>query len=768
MSKITLLLLALLLNHGLKAQFYAVHSNEIQVIKDGDIVANPWAGGINAGQVSRLDANQDGLMDVFIFDRSGNKVLIFLNNGSGDPNTFSYSLEHSQAFPVLRDWALLRDFDCDGKRDIFTYNGIGGFKIFKNISTISNGLQFEEVESNLQSFFSFPNNSYFSNIFISSVDIPAVDDLDGDGDLDIMVYSVSGMLVEYHRNMSMELYGNCNSLEFELANRCYGYFTESAFDNSINLHDEATHASYCPPGYNVANPTPIIEQPPTHPVTIHEYGGERHSGTTILTLEMTGELPKEIVLGDVSHHNLTALTNSKTISGMDSVIAQDVAFPANFNNTEAVNLASFPAGFYEDVDDDGVRDLIVCPNSAWTSENSESVWFYKNIGEDDNPNFDLQQKNLFQQQMIDVGEGATAFFLDYNQDGLMDMLVGNKGYFIALGSYKSSLALYENTGTVTQPEFTHITDDFMGLGEMNLGQAIHPAFGDLDGDGDLDMLLGTSSGTIYHFVNTAGAGNPVNFEIAPNPILKDSDGNNIDPGQFSTPQLIDLTENGLLDLVMGERNGTIYFYENSGSTSAPSFSLVNEFLGEVATTEGFSSTGYSNIFFFDLDGERYLMAGTESGKVRLYSNISGNLNGAFTLENEQLFGLKNGIRSSVSVVDINSDGHLDLFTGNFGGGILFFKGTEEVGMNNYSREVKSLALYPNPAIEMVNVNCIAQEECAPYRVLIYSSMGAQVISLDNMATQHQINVSELPVGVYVLQALNVEGEIIGTHKLIIQ
>lgn len=768
MLRIALFLLLVFANHGLKAQFHAVHSNEIPVIKNGDNLANAWAGGINAGQISRIDANQDGLMDIFVFDRSGNKVLVFLNNDSGDPNTFPYSLEHSQAFPTLRDWALLRDFDCDGKRDIFTYNGIGGFKIFKNISTPTDGLQFEEVESNLQAFFNLANDSYNSNIYISSVDLPAVDDLDGDGDLDIMVYSIFGTQVEYHKNMSMENYGTCDSLEYRAANRCYGYFSESAFDNSINLHNEETHASHCPLGYNVLNPSPIVGHPATHPITLHQNSNLRHAGTTLLTLEMTGELPKEIVLGDVSHHNLTALTNSKTVTGMDSVIAVDIEFPANYSNTEAVNLASFPASFYEDMNDDGVRDLIVCPNSAWTSENSESVWYYQNIGEDDNPNFILQQKDLFQKEMIDVGEGATTFFLDYNQDGLPDMLVGNKGYFLELGTYKSALALYENTGTAAEPEFTHITYDFSGLGEMNLGQALHPAFGDIDGDGDLDMLLGTSSGTVYHFVNTAGPGNPVNFEIAPTPILKDSDGNSIDPGQFSTPQLIDLTGNGLLDLVMGERNGKIHLYENSGSTTNPSFSLINEFLGGVETTEGFASTGYSNIYFFDHDGERYLMTGAESGKIRLYSNITGNLNGTFTLENDQLFGLKNGMRSTVSVIDINSDGYPDFFTGNFGGGILFFRGSEPVGLNSFSREDKSLALYPNPAIEMVNVSCLTLEKCTPYRVKIYSSLGVGVLSADKLATQHKINIAALPVGVYVLQALNAQNEIVGTHKLIKQ
>src|SRR5690606_20996501 len=187
-----------------------------------------------------------------------------------------------------------------------------------------------------------------------------------------------------------------------------------------------------------------------------------------------------------------------------------------------------------------------------------------------------------------------------------------------------------------------------------------------------DMLIGTSSGRIYRFNNIAGPGSEVSFVPAEDSILKDVDGNEVDPGQFSTPQLIDLNGNGLLDLVMGERNGKIHLYENVGTAENPSFELTSDFLGNVETAEGFSTTGYSVIHFFDMDGERYLMTGAESGKIRLYSNITDNLDGAFNMEESELFGLRNGIRSTVAITDINNDGFPDLFTGNFSGGLLFF------------------------------------------------------------------------------------------------
>lgn len=57
---------------------------------------------------------------------------------------------------------------------------------------------------------------------MSSSDIPALVDVEGDGDLDILTYHISGEHLEYHQNQSMELYGIPDSLEFVLKNQCWG------------------------------------------------------------------------------------------------------------------------------------------------------------------------------------------------------------------------------------------------------------------------------------------------------------------------------------------------------------------------------------------------------------------------------------------------------------------------------------------------------------------------------------------------------------------
>src|SRR3990172_4498071 len=124
------------------AQPFFQRNDDIQVKIDGNIITNPWAGGLNFIQASAIDLNLDGIKDLFIFDRTGNKIRTFINNGTVNAVDYTYASHYESIFPNLHDWALLRDYNCDGKEDIFSYSDIGGgFKVYKNTSTTSTGLQ---------------------------------------------------------------------------------------------------------------------------------------------------------------------------------------------------------------------------------------------------------------------------------------------------------------------------------------------------------------------------------------------------------------------------------------------------------------------------------------------------------------------------------------------------------------------------------------------------------------------------------------------------
>ena len=103
--------------------------DDVEVIENSSMLSSPWMGGINAAQFSTIDVNNDNLEDLFIFDRTGNTISIYINTGSD----YIYSSEYADKFPDLQYWALLRDYNQDGKKDIFSYVS-GGIGVWLNTS----------------------------------------------------------------------------------------------------------------------------------------------------------------------------------------------------------------------------------------------------------------------------------------------------------------------------------------------------------------------------------------------------------------------------------------------------------------------------------------------------------------------------------------------------------------------------------------------------------------------------------------------------------
>lgn len=692
---------------------------------------NPWAGGLNSCQFSPIDLNMDGIKDLFIYDRSNNKITTYLNNGSPNKVDYLYAPKYQAFFPIMHDWVMLLDYNMDGKEDIFT-SAYSGIAVYKNISSLSSGLQFELVSPMITSMQGQTN----TNLLVTTVDWPAISDIDNDGDLDILTFWGLGSFIEYHQNRSMELYGIPDSLHFVLQEYCWGKFAESEISNEIILDT-------------------------TCPRFIPTYDEElRHTGSTLLAADLTGNGLKDLLIGDIGFPGIIKLTNGGTLTDA-FMINQDTLFPSN---SVKIDLFSMPAISHFDADNDGLKDLILSPfdGGLSVSENLKSCWFYKNTGTSTSPIFEFQYDNFLQNNMIDIGAGAYPVLFDYDNDGLKDLFIGNFGildstYYLFTNltcTYKSGISLYKNIGNDTLPAFQLITNDFAKIMSRKLNGVV-PTFGDIDGDQVPEMIIGKSTGKIDLYENIAIPGEPMNM------VLSQEDYMGIHVGYpltqknvMSTPQLIDLDNDSLLDLVIGERNGNLEFFKNTGTKTTPNFTLFNDSLGGVLVSDkNVSNYGYSvPCFFKDSTNQLKLFVGSESGNIFYYKDIENNLQAGkkFTCVDSNYLYLNEGSRCGIAIAELTSDQYPELIIGNFSGGLTYFKGKHPnpVGIKTFHKpEQIQYDLYPNPADNFVYIKIY--EKFKNPQIQLYS-MSGNTISCKFKVNDNQISFSTatFPNGIY--------------------
>lgn len=707
---------------------------------EGKDLALAAVGGLSSPQFSEVDLNKDGIQDLFIFDKIGQIGLPFLNGGTAGIVDYSYAPDYLSNFPALNEWVLLRDYNGDGIQDIFAYSsipGVPGIEVHTGYYTPEGKIafrpfQFSEGDFNI---IYYPGNIAFNNLYVSNIDYPAVDDIDGDGDLDIVTFNLGGGIVDFYANQSVERGYGLDSLQFILVDDCWGRFYESGINLEIDL---AAAAEDCAGRFRSSEPR----------------SGGLHAGSTVLTLDMDNDGDKEVMLGDVSFSNLNLLTNGG--SPTDAyMIAQDITFP---KNTVPVNIPLFPAAFHLDINNDGLKDLVAAPNlGVDIGETKNAGWYYANINTNENPVFDYRYNDLLVGDMVDLGTGANPVFVDVNADGLQDLVVGNKSFFVPGGKRNARVFLFINTGTLTNPSFELTDDNYLGLNEFSTNAwRFAPTFGDLDSDGDLDVLVGEEFGSLFYAENIAGPNQP--FDFAPIRFGYQE----IDVGQVSKPQIIDLNKDGLQDLLIGERNGNLNYYENIGTPTAPIFDInpTNRNLGAVDVREDGYVTGYSSPVLLEIENSFHLFSGTQKGAIKRYTNIDDNLAGLF-LETESNYGqVQTGGENHLSFADINQDGFLEMVVGNIRGGLQFFatdlKSSDNTSTTstNELANASSISIYPNPAAHQLTVEATVPLKITQMKV--YNAVGQLLSSMPFSPT---IDIRSFQEGVYLLELQMEEGSI---------
>jgi hypothetical protein len=563
---------------------------DIDVEVDGKVLKLPWAGGLNSVQVNTMDLNGDNKQDLVLFDRMANKLITFINEN----NQFVPAPDYEALFPAeVTQWILLRDFNCDGKKDIFTSDPFG-MVVFVNITKAGEQLQWRPYNPG----FPLLTKGFTSNINlkVNESDIPVIEDIDSDGDLDILNVRFVGIgTVEWHKNLTKERTGTCDSLQLERVTQNFGNF------------EECTCGEFA------------------FGQTCAELNGGRiqHAGgKAMLSLDLNNDGDHEILFSEEDCPVVYMLENQGTRE--DALMTTAVRYPIQ----TPIGFLTFPATFYEDVDFDGLKDLVASPNlysRNFLSINlKNSMWYYKNTGTTALPQFTFQKTNLWQDEMIDVGDYAVPALIDADGDDDLDLFVSN----YTNSDYSGSVAHFENTGTASDPEFKFITADYINLSLAN-HYNIKVQFADINNDGTLDFTytgtnLQNGSTTLYYVPNQSTRALDFSGQTLSS--------TNFTIGQTENVHITDINQDGLTDLLIGKSNGAVEYWRNQGIADEFKYTLEDESYYGLGPSIERQSPALA-VGDLDADGRADLIIGNQKGFLSIY--------GDFRAQNTNLEPIKN-------------------------------------------------------------------------------------------------------------------------------
>ncbi len=702
-----------------------------------DTLLNPWCGGWLNPEFSNIDLNGDGLLDLFVFlpgvstyeFGNDNRVLTFINLGNGQ---YQYAPDYESYFPPLRDWALLVDYNKDGKPDIFTYAEAGsGIDVFENISD-AGGLKFKRVTP-IGGQLGYSYGSFMTQIFSTPTTIPAIADIDGDGDIDIIEFDPEYQTAHYFQNNAVEKGESLDSLDFTSPACAWGGFATwygFTVDSTVKIH---AASAWSPFGCGAA------------------MNQNEHGASTMLAIDMDNDGDMDMLYGNMYNSFIVQMTNGRIESGVvknkhDTIVALDSAF---IGDSHKVNVPLFPAAYLADGTSDNLPDLITAPFLDTGTVADHKTYLYRNTGEQGPGNhFEFVTDNFLQETMLDYGEHAAPAFLDYNNDSLMDLVIGTRanptggytspnfpfviqppGYGDGNPNAYDHLELYKNIGSKDKAVYEKVDDDFGSLKRFKL-TFLAPTFADLDGDGRPDMFIGSTSGKVMYFKNMSDSENTIQWKLISDSLP------NIQSGEYSAPCLAHISSDSLYDLLLGGDTGTIGYYKNIGSKKSPQFKLITNSFGKINLNYyylwpwHYDSNGnpidsmiyenYSRSFptIADLDhnGKQDLVVGSTGGEMYFYFNITDNINGPFVRTDTVIYNTlkhakedkKLGSYAMPAAADLDNDGLPELLVGNYVGGIQYF-GSKQVTLTKLHNSAvqappsfsSMFSLYPNPAKDKV-------------------------------------------------------------------
>jgi hypothetical protein len=711
---------------------------------------SPWTGGMNCLQLTQGDLNNDGKKDIVAYDYINNIIFPYINFGSSSFPQYKYQEQFVSCFPALvNNYLLLKDYNGDQIPDLF-YKDIAGFNVSFG-KYVNNIIQFTYYKSLFYPGTFGPNNAY-----VAPGDVPAITDVDGDGDQDFVALDVLGNYIYYYKNNTKENAMPLDSIIINLESSCFGHVVQSSVQRTYQLNVQCKGITEPTTQYDAEMPNISagdIEMAQANANYIKGQKKSRHSGNCLLLTDGDGDGDKDIFIGSVGFPEVQYLSNGGT-SQSTNITYQDTTWQSN--GTVLFNPV-FITPSQADVNGDNKQDLIFGNHKEIDGLNfcnNDKLFYYQDTSTTNVPHYAYRGDSLLFDNTIDVGSYSYPTLFDFDKDGKLDLFVGSAGT-LDTSSYKltSRLSYYKNTSDTNSIRFELVSKDFLSIASKKY-QGLYPHFADATGDGIADLLMGNNKGQVIVYQNNAA-----DNMSTPNFVwLTDSFANIKVPGNYAAPCMFDINADNKLDIICGSKSGQLFYYENNGS-SPISYSYLTGSLGNLTAGGNNFVFGYSAPIFAKLDSFKrdQLIIGNGDGVIERYDSILATTYGPYTRIDSFYSQIQTKERLTVAVGDLDKDGDNEMILGNKLGGLFFYQQALLLGTNdtlitpdNITTIIKNndlFSVYPNPAKDFIVFENKSDDR--NYTIAIYDATGKLVASKKMIATPtFQFPIAELASGIY--------------------